>query len=504
MSRSRKALITAGFSYAQTAIGIALAVVVTRFLVQRLGDSLYSLWLASGALLAYAALADLGIFGVLPWLIAEADGKKDRPAMRALVAHGCAVGVLVGTAYVLVALVLWTVFPSVLHATAADRAQLFGPLALMVAATFLSYPLRVFVALLAGVQDVFFSGFISLGQLVLSNALIVTLTWRGYGLYGVASGAAIPPLLIGAAALVRTLIKQRDVLRDWPRLEWRIARPILSGGMGAWMGSMGWQLAFSSDAIVIGYVGKRELITVFAFTSRIGQMLMQLGWSLPDSALVGLAQLNAEGLKDRVRQVVMAILRFNSLTAGGVACIVLAVNPGFVRIWVGEARFGGLTLNALFAADIIMLSIVHGMMTTLSVLGNRPKVGAITFTNGALHALLALPLGAVWGLSGVAAATFLSALVTTFPMGLRWLHAFAGISPRVFFRDLLAPWAVRALPVIAVAGVVGRLARHQSLPALAVAGAFVSVAYAVASRSILRDMPFGPRARRLLVSMRLV
>ena len=70
--------------------------------------------------------------------------------------------------------------------SAADRTQLFGPLALMVVTTLLSYPLRVFTALCTGLQDAVFAGVMSVGQLLVSNFLIVVLTLKGFGLYGVA------------------------------------------------------------------------------------------------------------------------------------------------------------------------------------------------------------------------------------------------------------------------------------------------------------------------------
>ncbi len=504
MSRSRKALITAAFSYAQTALGVALSVFVTRYLIHRLGPPLYGLWLASGALLAYAALADLGIFGVMPWLVAEADGRRDVPGIRSLLLHGCVAGVAVGSGYVVVALVLWTAFPSVLHISVADRAQLFGPLALMVGATFISYPLRVFTALHAGLQDAVFSGAMSLCQLVLSNALIVLLTWKGYGLFGVAAGAAIPPVVIGLGALVRAIARRRELLREWPRLDLRAARPIMSGGVGAWLGSMGWQLAFSSDSIVIGYLGRLDLVPTFAVTSRIGQMLMQLGWALPDSALVGLAQLNAEGQKARVRSVVTTLLRFHLLTAGGVACVVLAANPGFVRLWLGESMFGGHVLNAIFAADIVMLSFVHGLMTCVAVLGNRTKVGAVTLVNGALHGILAIPFGMAWGLSGVALATFVSALLTTMPAGLRWIEAATGVTPRELLGGLLAKWGLRAVPLFAIAALIGRQTAQRGVVVVGASAVLVGAAYLVVNRPLLRDLPFPGRAKRLLARLRLI
>ena len=87
MSRRRKALIAVAFSYAQSVLGILAGLFITRLLVRALGADLYGTWLATGGLLGYAAFADLGIFSVMPWLIAEAEGEKDPARTSGLISH---------------------------------------------------------------------------------------------------------------------------------------------------------------------------------------------------------------------------------------------------------------------------------------------------------------------------------------------------------------------------------------------------------------------------------
>jgi hypothetical protein len=91
------------------------------------------------------------------------------------------------------------------------------------------------------------------------------------------------------------------------------------------------------------------------------------------------------------------MLRLHALLAGGAACLILAVNPAFVRAWVGPALFGGLGLSALLSASILLSSIVHGLITTASVLGNRFRVGVVVLVNGTVQTVLALLMGRAWG-----------------------------------------------------------------------------------------------------------
>src|SRR5262249_1932783 len=66
MSRRRNALVATSFTYIQWGLAVLTGLFLTRFLVGSLGQALYGTWLATGALFAYASLADLGILGVMP------------------------------------------------------------------------------------------------------------------------------------------------------------------------------------------------------------------------------------------------------------------------------------------------------------------------------------------------------------------------------------------------------------------------------------------------------
>jgi hypothetical protein len=98
MTRARRAVITAGFAYAQYAMAIIPGLILVPLTWSSLGARTYGLWLTTGELLAYAAMVDPGVLGVLPWLIAEADGASDRSAVRRLFSNGVVAGLVAGLA----------------------------------------------------------------------------------------------------------------------------------------------------------------------------------------------------------------------------------------------------------------------------------------------------------------------------------------------------------------------------------------------------------------------
>src|SRR4051812_48829260 len=182
MSRTHRASIAASFAYLQFALSIVVGLGLVPFVLHRVGERLYGFWLASGEVLAYAAMADLGVMGVVPWLIAEADGRSDRRAIQRVMSTAVFAALFVSAAGGGLVLLLWFVAPAVLSLAPADRAAIAGPLSVIACVTAVVLPLRIAGSTLVGLQDVKFYGVVSTATWVLDLILTVSLLLHGYGL----------------------------------------------------------------------------------------------------------------------------------------------------------------------------------------------------------------------------------------------------------------------------------------------------------------------------------
>ncbi len=127
MARRRNAVITALFTYGQSTIGMVLGLLVTRGVLRILGKDTWGLWAASGALLMFAGLADLGVLRVLQWVVADADGRKDHDRIRASLSSALPFACLSALGYAIIACSLWQFYPEILHLSPRDQSMLRGP-----------------------------------------------------------------------------------------------------------------------------------------------------------------------------------------------------------------------------------------------------------------------------------------------------------------------------------------------------------------------------------------
>jgi O-antigen/teichoic acid export membrane protein len=505
MSRTRRAVIVAGFTYAQLGLAVAAGLVLIPFILSALGPRSYGLWLAASELIAYAAMLDLGVVATLPWLIARADGRRDVSEMRAILCRATTVAALAGVGVTLVALAAWRFTPAALRLTQADVDALAGPLLVVVGAMALTYPLRVFSAALVGLQDVVVAGCLGVSQTALTVGLTVWLLADGYGLYAVAIAAAVPPAVSGVASLFRLKVLKPEAMQGWPRPDMQGLRWILLEGGSGWIAGLGSTMAAATSGLVITVLGHPEWVVVYACTAKLPQLLSHLARALPDSGLVGLGQIDGEGLKSRVQRTVGTILRLHLLLGGAASAVVLLVNPVFVPLWVGEELFGGFALNVAMAAAMLFVSLTHGLVCCAAVLGQRRAIGAVTLAYGLLTIVSSIGLGAAFGLAGIAAAPIVSGVFTTLPAGVLLLRRATEVSWRWLREELGVPWMTRLAPfllaLLAVQASTGR--STADVGAMLIVGAAAATAYVWWMRPLYLELPFHPVVRGWLGRLRL-
>lgn len=499
MSRVRRASIAAAFGYLQFGLSIVVGIAMVPFILSRVDVAVYGMWLATGEVLAYAAMADLGVLGIVPWVVAEADGRGDRRSIRTLLANGVCAAAAVSLIYVGIVAALWSLAPeSVLGAR--ERTIIGGPLAIMALVTAVVLPLRVAHAALVGLQDVRYCGMVASGAWLVDVVVTAALLLKGHGLYALALGASIPSLLAALANIVRLRLVAPDVMRGWPLPTWEATARLLRDGFGGWLGAWGWRLSAATDGIVLGYLlGHLAGVTRLAMTSKLAQVLMQLAWLPGDSGLVGLSQLAGEGDKARLKAAVSALFRLYLTLAGAAVCVVLVANASFVRWWLPEGIFGGRVLTIVVALALLAVTGAHAFSTVVSVLGKRLTVGVASLAAGIVQVGLSYVLAREFGLAGLPAAAIVAQCGVLYILLLRPLALVSGITPGVLLRDVVVRWGIRSAPMFALCGAAGAVFWTMPLWIAGPAAGAAAAGYLWMNRQLVLDYP--PLAALLRASL---
>ena len=192
---------------------------------------------AAGAqVLVYLALMDLGVVALVPREVAFAAGRGRAGALAPPTPTQCrssvrrtSSGCLADAGRRAVAAI------AVVVAAGGVGRRSGAPSPSWSAGFVVAFPLRMFAALLQGLQDLAFLGSVQLAAWIAGTATTVALAFAGFGLYALAAGWVVTQLLPAAVAWRRVATRFASALPARPRLRCRGARRASSSARGAWI-----------------------------------------------------------------------------------------------------------------------------------------------------------------------------------------------------------------------------------------------------------------------------
>ena len=180
------------------------------------------------------------------------------------------------------------------------------------------------------------------------------------------------------------------------------------------------------------------------------------------------------------------------LTASGlIVCLTLALNQGFVSWWVGESQFGGGTLTALLALQLVVrhwnVTLIYGLLA----FGLEKRVSIMNLADGIATVIIGLALIPAFGAAGPVIGSIVAVLVTSLPFNLVALAGRTEIGLASWLRPLW-PWAWRLATLGLAAAGVSVFWAPTGVIGLTVAGAAVTVVYAAVMAHGLRRSALAP------------
>ena len=497
MPSSRLYRLAGGLSvgYLQAFVTALAALWLTPYYLRHL-DQDFGLWLVSGQLLGYMALADLGIVALLPREIAHATGSDsdDPQKVSRVIAESSTV--------ILWQLPLVAVLGAVAWILVGQRWPLLGgPFGFATLVLVLSFPLRMFAAALQGLQDLAYLGGIQFVSWIASVVVGVASVYAGFGLNGLVAGWAITQLLVPALAWRRLRQRFPAALPSSIPVSWRtLGTARLHRGMWVSLNQVAQVFLSGTDLIVVGWLLGPSAVVIYSCTSRLATLLASQPQMFMQMAVPALSELKAGASRQRLFDVASTMSQAMLLCSGAIACLVLGVNRGFVEWWVGAEFYGGAVLTTLILAAMLLRHLNLGVGYTLYSLGYERHLAVTAVADGVVTLLLIAPLVSAFGLTGAMLAPIIGVGVISLPSNVRALAREAGVSPIDTLRPL-ASWATRcgvlAIPIAAAATFIVPARGWLAAVALVIVGA-----YTAAMLPILTMPPIGPLLSRIIDALR--
>jgi O-antigen/teichoic acid export membrane protein len=393
------------------------------------------------------------------------------------------------------ALVAWLILPTAWEG-------LRYPIGVVLVVFVVMFPLRIFNAVLNGLQDFGFLGRMGIVSFLLSAGTTVALVLAGLGLYALAIGWTVLQLAGAVTGWYRLRTHFPGVLPErLPRLRWTTTRSRLKQGFWVSLNQIAQLLVSGTDILLIGkffgpaavvpYVCTGKLISVLANQP---QMLMQL-------AGPALSQMRMGESRERLSQVCIALGQAMLMLSGAVVCIVLIVNQGFVSRWVGTGQFGGISLTLLILLSMLLRHWNITIGYALFSFGRERRLCVTALVEGLVSVGAVALLASRWGLIGAPLGMIIGACLVSLPANLSALAAESGMTVWALVRPLM-PWFTRFIALLLGAGAIARVWAPRTWPLLALTAICGTLVYLAVMFPLALRYPLSLYIRPRLLPLR--
>ena len=498
MARSKRFLSAVLLGYTHQALLMLVGLWLTPFLLRRIGQHDYGVWLIGLQVLAYLALADVGVVALLPREVAYATGRAGASANSPELPHifGRTVRIVACQMplVVIAAVLLWFWFPV--------PAQFRGFIGLILVTFTLLFPLRIFRATVEGLQDLQFMGRVQILSWMIGTVAMVILIVAGMGLYALAIGWATTQILAAATLGYRIWSRFPQVLPSTKaHFSGEGTGNYVKRGLWASIAQIAQPLLNGADILIIGKVLGAVAVVPYSCTGKLISILANQPQMLLDAALPGLSEVKAVESKEHILRVTTALTQASLMISGAVACTVLAVNQGFVSWWVGPRLYSGLTLSFFIALAMVIrqwnLTITYSMFCY----GLEKRLSVMCLFDGLITASASVGLITWLGPIGGPLGSIFSACVVCLPANLSAVARQSDVTILTLLRPLW-PWFWRmSLLLAADCLMVRQWTPHGFLPTAAT-GAMTALIYAAVMLTIGKKSVLWPYLRPRMLPLR--
>lgn len=498
-SRTGRFIRGLSFGYVNTGLTLLLGLWLTPFLLHRLGDGQYGKWLMIGQAILYLGLTDLGIVALLSRETAFAVGRAGRPddasELPEIVGRTIRLVIWQLPFVVLIAIAAWLVA----RGQAGDATE---PLAWLLLVFVLRFPLRVFMEILVGLQDLHFLGQLQLAGFILTAALTIGLVIAGWGLMALVAGWAAGQFIPPVACWMRLRRRFPLVLpSSLPSLPWAVAKNQLTKGGWVSVAQLAHVLVYGSDVLILGNILGPAAVVTYVCTGKLVSVLQNQPQLIMETARPALSELRASSERARLHNVTSA-LTLTALLAGGlIACGIAGTNRAFTALWVGESFFGGAGLTAALIANMLVRLWNATTIYAIFAFGYEKRISLTTLGDGILTIGLMILLVPHIGLIGAPIASITSVILISLPWNLSALATEVQVS---VVRQILelAGWFIRFAAVLGLTIWVDRSFSPSGFYSIFGLSLLVTCAYVVLMLPLVRRAPLRGYVQPVLANLR--
>lgn len=439
------------FNLIRSAAALPVLLLLTPYIIARIGTEAFGIWALVGVVTSYAQLGDFGIGESLVKYVAGYAAKGDEDGLNRLFNTALA-------AYLVLALLLGGGLLLAMPVIAGDLlvipARLLGEavpvLRLAVAVFFANLVFGVFASFIAGAQRMELGTVVHLVALLLTVVGTVGSLENGWGLYGlVVTNAVAAAVSAGLQAVMawRIFPGLRLGFRRWT--DRQMLHQLFSFSWKVQLSTLSQLLVFQLDRILLSRYLGLEMVALYEVGNRAATCARAFVATLFTPVTPAASDIEARAETALLAGLYRRAFKFMVLIAVPFGLLVVALAQPLVALWMGPGfELAALTLQLLM--PVYMVNVLTGPGYYILNGINRPDVGMRSaLFAGAANLMLCTVLVQSHGYFGLIAGMMVSLVVSAVYFFVMLHRVLPGVDTTIYRATLLRPLIV-ALPAAAL------------------------------------------------------
>jgi O-antigen/teichoic acid export membrane protein len=401
----RQIIKNVGSSWFSLGINVVLGLALSPFIVHRLGDAAFGIWVLILSITGYYGLFDLGIGSSVIRFVSKftATGEHEELAKvinTSLFTYSC-----IGVMSMLVTLAIASEVGRMHHIPPEFQSTARWLLIMVGAAVALGFPFGIFGGFLEGLQRFYILNWTNVVANLLRAGLIVVALRHGQGIISVALITVTLPLL---ASISRGFFALRfcPVPFGFKYVDRATFRQIANYSGITFVIMIAAQLKFKTDEIVIGSFMSLAAITYFNIGARIVDYAGMVVRTLSQIFVPMTSQSEARGEMGRLRQIFLLGNRVCAFTIFPICAVLVILGRSVIEVWMGKRYVA--TSYPVLVIMILCCTLWWGQGASGRILlgMSKHKTWAIvTVSEGVANLILSIILVRPYGIIGDALGT---------------------------------------------------------------------------------------------------
>lgn len=435
------------FNWLGTIASMAVGFFLSPFILHRLGNVAYGVWVLAISVVAYLGLLDLGMQSSVLRFVSKGHTKQDHQGASDAISAALWVRLQISALALLLSIGLAAVFPLVFKVPAELASDARKAILLVGLTTAINMSIGVVSGVLSALNRYDLQNYVSLTQTAVRVIGVVMILRSGHGIVAIALCELV-------AALVGNLLLVAVVRRLYPELRIQIKKPkretvqqLWTYSWYAFMTTIAVQLVYQTDNLVVGAFVSASAVTFYNIANSLCRYASQVVGSMGSTFVPAASTYEAAGDTGSLLGLYKNGTRATMMVSLPILITLIIRGPAFIGLWMGPqySQSSGTVLIILTSA--LFFSFANRTAASIAFGIEKHKTMAIwAIGEGVANLTLSVILARWYGIYGVALGTLIPSLIVQLGLWPRHISKLVGLKGFEVVWNVWMPMFLSSIP----------------------------------------------------------